>query len=229
MRFQRLSRRNRRRVTRAFAHAMLFLATVAVAGVGCQQVTITNPSGTCGTRAADVRAGYHVPAADDRWVPDCQGTLAREYWRVYSKDGVTGYIIPRPDGAPQLAAPCADSQHDLHPLVVRYALCSAADSAEKVDVINHIALSDALGVAHFLHRQLKFAISQDSLGIRPFPIPADIVDACALDGGTNSSDLESICQRERDRLRSGTDIGFSYTGPGASELVMKLNQLYGIF
>lgn len=108
-------------MTRVLAHSMLFLAMVVVpAGVGCRQVTITNSSGTCGTRSAGVRAGYHVPDDDDVWVPDCQNSLDREYWRVYSKDGVTGYVIPRPDGAPQLAIPCADSQHDLHPLVVRY-------------------------------------------------------------------------------------------------------------
>jgi hypothetical protein len=216
-------------VTRLRAHSTYCLATVVLTlGVGCGRPTIGNPSGTCGTRSGGGRAGYNVPDGDDVWVPDCQNPLAREYWRVYSRDGVAGYVIPRPDGAPQLATPCTDSQHDLHPLVVRYELCSGATSTEQVEIINHIDLSDALDITHFLHGQLKFVVSQDFLGIDPFPIPADIVDACVAGGGMNSSDLESICQRERDRLRSGIDIGYSYTGPGAAELVARLNLLYGI-
>lgn len=209
-------------------HHCCLATLVVIAGAGCGQSTIINPSGTCGTRPGEVRAGYHVPDKDDTWVPDCQNALAREYWRVYSKDGRTGYVVPRPDGAPQLMAPCADSQHELNPLVVRYQLCSAASRVEQVALINQIALSDALVVARFLHKQLKFAVTQNALGIQPFPISADIVDACALAEGKNSSDLEAICKRERDRLRSGIDIGFSYTGDGAGELVARLNQLYGI-
>ena len=181
-----------------------------------------------GTRSGGGRAGYNVPDQDDIWVPDCQNSLAREYWRVYSRDGVTAYVVPRPDGDPRLAIPCADSQHDLHPVVVRYDLCWAAGNTEQVEIINPIDLSDALDVTHFLHGQLKFVVSQDLLGIEPFPIPTDIVDACVVGGGMNSSDLESICQRERDRLRSGTEIGYSYTGPGAAELVARLNLLCGI-
>jgi len=207
--------------------AVLLTTALVASNVGCRP-RITNPSGSCGTRDDAGRAGYHVPADDDVWVPDCQNTLAREYWRVYSQDGLTGYVIPRPDGAPEFSTPCADPQHELHLLVVRYGLCSAAGSPEQANIINHIDLPDALHLTHFLHGQLKFVAAQDGSGIEPFPIPGDIVDACALGGAMNSSDLEAICQRERDRLQSGIDIGFSYTGPGAAELVMRLNQLYGI-
>ena len=97
-----------------------------------------------------------------------------------------------------------------------------------MDIINHIDLLAALSVTHFLHTQLKFAVTEDPLGVRPFPMPTDVIDACALGGEMNSLELEAICQRERERLRSGNDIGLSYTGAGAVELVARLNGLYGI-
>lgn len=59
-------------------------------------------------------------------------------------------------------------------------------------------------------------------------MPSDIVDVCEFEARLNPAEFEAICQRERDRLRTGNDIGFSYTGPGAVELVSRLNQLYGI-
>ena len=203
-------------------------AAVVLCAGGCGQLTFANPSGTCGTRSGGGRAGYQVPGPDDQWVPDCQNALLREYWRVFSQDGESAYVIPRPDGAPELSSPCTDANHDLHTVVVRYDLCSAAGSTEQVNTINHIELSDALRVIHFLHTQLKFVVTEDPLGIQPFPIPSDIIDACALGAGLNSSELEAICERERDRLRSGVDVGFSYTGPGGAELVTRLNELYGI-
>ena len=163
------------------------------------------------------------------WVPDCQNPLLREYWRIFSSDGVSAYVIPRPDGAPYLGAACADMQDDLHALVVRYDLCSAAASAEQVSTINHIDLSDALRITHFLHTQLKFvASSQYALSIQPFAIPTDIVDACALGGQSNSAELESICQNARDLIRNGLEVPAVYTEQSAGELAMRLNQLYGI-
>jgi hypothetical protein len=93
--------------------------------------------------------------------------------------------------------------------------------------VNDVALADALRVAHFLHGRLRFATTGGGLGITPYPLPSDIVDACALHGGS-SKELEALCQRERDRLASGTDLGFTYEGPGAVELVARLNELYGI-
>jgi hypothetical protein len=55
-----------------------------------------------------------------------------------------------------------------------------------------------------------------------------ILDACALPPKASSPELTQICERERERLRSGNDIGFSYEGPGAVELVKRLNDLYGV-
>ena len=123
---------------------------------------------------------------------------------------------------------CSDPQNDLRALLDRYQLCAAAQTPEQAAIVNHIELSDALRVTRFLHTQLKFTATEDALGIRPFPIPADIVDACVASGRVNSTELEAICQRERDRIHSGNDIGFAYTGVGALDLVLRLNELYGI-
>ena len=90
-------------VTRSADPLVCYLATMAFAvGTGCGQSDINNPTGMCGTRSDGARAGYHAPAENDIWVPDCQNPLAREYWRVFSQDGGTGYVIPRPDGTPEL-------------------------------------------------------------------------------------------------------------------------------
>jgi hypothetical protein len=97
-----------------------------------------------------------------------------------------------------------------------------------VDVINHIALPDALRITRFLHTQLRFVVTQDALGIQPYPIPSDIVDACALEGQANSTELEAICQSVRDEISSGIERQVAYTGPGGAELVVRLNELYGI-
>jgi hypothetical protein len=197
-------------------------------GGGCGKAGFANPSGACGTRSDGGRAGYQAPDAQDQWVPDCQNPLRREYWRVFSQDGASAYVIPRPDGAPELATPCANADHDLHPVVVRYQLCSAAESTEQVGIINHVDLTDALHVTHFLHSQLEFAATQDGRGIQPFAIPSDVLDACSLGGQPNSLELESICQSVRDAISSGIEMRGDYSGPGGAELVTRLNALYGI-
>ena len=161
-------------------------------------------------------------------MPDCKNLLLREYWRVFSQDGSGAYVIPRPDGAPYLSTPCADAQDELHATVVRYELCSAASTAEQVAIVNHIELSDALRITHFLHTQLRFVVTQDGIGIEPFPIPSDIVDACAVSGQPNPAELETICQGVRDEISGGIEGPVGYTGPGGAELVTRLNELYGI-
>jgi hypothetical protein len=160
-------------------------------------------------------------------VPDCQSALLREYWRTFTPDGTTAYVLPRPDGAPELQPVCLDSQSDLRNIVELYHLCSAANNSDEVAVVNHIQLGDALRITHFLHSQLKFVVTTDGIGIQPFPIPSDILDACALDAGASSQELQAICDRELDRVLTGSLVAFTYNGPGAVELVLRLNQLYG--
>jgi hypothetical protein len=101
-------------------------------------------------------------------------------------------------------------------------------SSQQVNLVNDMLPADALLLTRFMHQRLRFAIGPASNGITPSPIPTDIMDACGLHPQMNSADLTAICERERGRLRSGYDIGFSYQGPGAVELVARLNELYGI-
>jgi hypothetical protein len=187
---------------------------------------IANPTGTCAPPGDGSRAGYHS-AAGTTWLPDCGNALRREYWRVFAQTPDSAYVIPRPDGARELASACNDPGHELNGLAQSYALCRPASSGAEVERVNDILPADALAITHFMHGVLRFTMDA-GLGIAPHPLPSDIVDACALHPDTASADLRAICERERDRLESGHDIGFSYTGPGAVELVALLNELYGI-
>jgi len=186
---------------------------------------IANPSGSCKTSGDGSRAGYHS-AAGSTWLADCQNPLRREYWRVFAQSEDSAYVIPRPDGAKELAAVCSDPAHALNPLVEKYALCRSAEDGSAVSRVNDILPADALALTRFMHGALRFtSLGQ---GISPYPLPNDIVDACALHPDMASAELRFICERERDRLRSGHSIGFDYTGPGAIELTALLNELYGI-
>jgi hypothetical protein len=82
-------------------------------------------------------------------------------------------------------------------------------------------------ISRFLHERLKFVLGPQDIGIFPGLFRTDVVAACEL-RGNRSAELEAICARERKRLQAGTDEGFTYEGPGAVELVERLNELYGI-
>jgi len=185
--------------------------------------SIANPTGSCVAPDDGSRAGYNGPGP---WLPDCQSALLREYWRVFAASENGAYMLPRPDGAPGLGAPCLGPQHPLASIVQKYGLCSAAMGSEQVDKVNNMNVTDAFAVARYLESQLVFVATD--VTIEPFPIPVDIIDACALHASSNSAELTAMCQRESGRLKSGEDIGFTYTGPGAVELAARLNELYGI-
>jgi hypothetical protein len=187
---------------------------------------VDNPSGSCSPNGDGARTGYHDPG-DSKWLPDCKNPLAREYYRVFTQSSRSAYLIPRVDGSPALQPICADEAHALHPLVTKHLLCVSASGPSQVERVNDMLPADALAVAHFLHGTLRFSIGPGSTGISPSPFPSDILDACALPAKA-SPELAEICERERDRLRSGNDLGFSYEGPGAVELVTRLNDLYAI-
>jgi len=208
------------------ASGVRWLTALAMLAASCG-AEIANPTGSCEASGDGARAGYHS-AGDSTWLPDCQNALRREYWRVFAVSAASAYTIPRLDGEPRLQPPCVDASHPLARLVDQYGLCAAATNEEEVSRVNDIAPIDALTLTHFLHLQLRFTATDGGLGIDPFPIPADILDACGLHPDINSADLSALCERERDRLQSGIDIAFSYTGPGAPELVARLNELYGI-
>ena len=206
--------------------AALFPA-IALVACGCRP-DILNPSGSCTAPSGGGRAGYHVPGDDDVWLPDCANPLRREYWRVFAMSQTVAYTIPRMDGEPRLQPACADHTHPMAILVGRYGLCASATNQMEVTRVNNMAPVDALALTHFLHGQLVFHTTTAGLGIDPYPIPADVLDACGLHPSTNSPDLTTICTRERNRLQSGNDIGLAYTGAGGPELVDRLNELYGI-
>lgn len=214
--------------------ALAVLATPLFLAIACSGnskdparagLSVTNPTGTCTAPDDGSRAGYSSTTSDYVWLPDCNAPLSREYWRVFASSETSSAVLPRPDGAPQLAAPCSDSAHPLHALVGKYALCQPATS-ETIAIVNDILPADALAITHFLHTQLKFQTVPG--GIQPFAIPSDIIDACKLHPESNSPALVEMCQREQARIDSGKDVGFTYEGEGAAELVTRLNELYGI-
>jgi hypothetical protein len=197
---------------------------LALLAVACDRPSgVANPTGSCQPSGDGARAGYHAPGDSD-WLPDCQNPLRREYWRVFAQSSTSAYTIPRIDGDPRLQVVCADPAHALAPLTMRYPLCAAADSAEKVARVNDLAPADALALTHFLHGQLRFAAGSST--IDPFPMPTDIIDACKLH--PNSPELQAMCDREANRLQNGIDIAFPYDGPAAVELAARLNELYGV-
>ncbi len=50
---------------------LCFAATGLLMWPGCDGRDISNPSGACGTRPNEGRAGYQA-GSTDTWVPDCQ-------------------------------------------------------------------------------------------------------------------------------------------------------------
>ena len=190
-------------------------------------MNVENPTGDCVAPDSGARAGYHDPG-NTQWLPDCNNPLKREYWRVFATTAETAYIMPRPDGDPGLEAACTNREHPLYAIVQYYALCRPASSPEAVARINAIYPADALAVTHELHTKLRFEVTKDGVGIAPSPIPSDVIDACELRSNEDQPELAAICQREKERIETGQDIGFRYEGAGAEELVRRLNELYGI-
>lgn len=186
---------------------------------------VDNPSGTCVAPDDGARLGYHSPG-DDVWLPDCQKRPAREYWRIFARDAAHAYLVPRPDGAPELSAACTNPTHPLHLLVARYTLCTSASSPERVERVNSMSPVDALAVSRELHANLRFTQRADN--VSPFPLPSDVLGACELASPNGDPTFESLCARERERLASGNLIGFAYDGPAGAELARRLNELYGV-
>ena len=196
---------------------------------GSQTHGIVNPTGACVAPNSGAIAGYSVPGRGDVWLLDCENPLRRDYFHVYAQGSAEHcYIIPRPDGAPQLSDACEDSTHELHPLVENHALCGPASTTEAVARINDMTAEDALTIARYLHTRIRFEPSGlNGTGIAPFPLPPDVLDACSLHAATNSAALAAACDDERARQKSGIDIGYSYDAV-APELAALLNELYGI-
>lgn len=215
--------------------------TLSILGTGCSgassnseapeaassKFTVENPTGTCAAPDSGGRAGYHHPG-DSQWLPDCENPLAREYFRVFATKPDSAYLVPRPDGDVGLEQACTNERHPLHDVVIRHALCQPASTPAEVERANSLRPGDALAIAHELHASLRFMATDEGVGITPFPIPSDIVDACNLHSNADIPELDAICRREEERLRSGNEVAFSYVGPGGVALAKRLNELYAI-
>jgi len=194
-----------------------------------------NPSGSCTAMGDGSRLFDHYPGPDSTYLPDCQLTLPREYYRVFTVPDGTAYMIPRPDGNPDLYDPCADPNHELAAIVARYELCGFASSSsddpeeESVILANAMDPADALAVAHYLHERLVFRPAAGQ-GVNPGVFGSDILDACKMDEAFRNGVLAERCDFEILAEQSGgrMPIGFFYEGEQARVLADKMNELYGI-
>jgi hypothetical protein len=217
------------------------LASLLVVVTAALSAAQPNPSGDCAVSSDGSRLPYHY-AANAVWLPDCRNPLRREYWRVFLRptDTSSASVIPRPDGAPGLGAICSDPTHELRPLVDKYPLCQPAATQEQVRIVNAMVPFDALQITHFLHRQLKFAAVHTTIpapgggtarwsAVRPYPIPSDIADACALKKSTGSATFHEKCRSIMDNLKIGLWRSEPvWIGDEAEELASRLNEIYGV-
>lgn len=175
----------------------------------------------CAAPGDGARVAYNGPFV---WIPDCTNPLRREYWRVGQAGDAIGFTLPRVDFAPDMRALCTEST-ELVPVLEHYGLCPEPTNASP-SVVNAMLIPDALRVTHALHLRLRFAVVDGGTpGISPYPMPSDVLDACAL---RDAGPMEEICSFWRQRVVDGQALGIQYTGPGADELARRLNELYGI-
>ncbi|HEX2730259.1 MAG TPA: hypothetical protein VHM70_01590, partial [Polyangiaceae bacterium] len=195
---------------------------------GPSRPNVANPSGDCVPADDGGRAGDHAPDPSDKYLPDCQLDLAREYYRVFEKVDGTAYMIPRPDGNPELLEPCADPSNPLHDLTQRYPICESATSSEATNAINRMTPTDALELARFLHDRLVFYVND--AGVVPYPFAADVLAACEANEDLRTNTLKERCAFEVEAAKSGVrdDRAWTHTGVAGAALADALNELYGI-
>ncbi len=170
------------------------------------------------------RWGYHAPG-ESKWLRDKSAGVAIEYYRVFQEPNGTAYMIPRPDGNPDLFAICSNPAHALRPTLDRYGLCNATPSPE---VVNAMAPADALAIAHHLHEALVFIAEQGA--VTPYVPPDDILALCNTDEVFRTTILAERCTFERAAAKSGsrTEQGWSFTPAQALQTAMRMNTRYGI-
>jgi hypothetical protein len=185
---------------------------------------VANPTGGCKPTIYETGGGDHAdqPFA---YFPDCQNPLRREYWHVYATSATDAATVPRLDGERRLAPACGDPAHPLAAIVKKYRLCQEA-TEQDLATVNHMLLADALTLTHALHQSLRFAQTEDGKRIDPYAYSDDILAACALHPDDSPAAFTELCEREQ-RLQAAP-IAVTYEGPGAAELVVRLNELYGI-
>lgn len=197
--------------------------------LSCQTTTspnIQNPSGDCETSDNGARTCYHAPMETDIYLPDCENTLNREYWRVFASDENSAYIIPRPDGMGLLYDLCDET--DIGFVMNEYGLCLETLGANEVEQINNIPLTDALTITHVLHQQLFFTVD-DNDQISPWAPPNDILEAC-LYSDDNDSVVSAYCETALEYYNDGDcpSIAFSPSAEEAPIIAVRLNTIYGL-
>eukprot|EP00579_Thalassiosira_antarctica_P032606 CAMPEP_0202002176 /NCGR_PEP_ID=MMETSP0905-20130828/8078_1 /ASSEMBLY_ACC=CAM_ASM_000554 /TAXON_ID=420261 /ORGANISM="Thalassiosira antarctica, Strain CCMP982" /LENGTH=219 /DNA_ID=CAMNT_0048559005 /DNA_START=19 /DNA_END=675 /DNA_ORIENTATION=+ len=190
--------------------------------------SITNPSGTCGvdnSEGAGDRPGYHSPSPGTTYVPNCNNSPKREYWRVFVGSGgdiSSTYIIPRPDEKGVEYGFCGEGD-DLSELFERNSLCETTD----VEKINNIPLDEALRITNALHGKLVFVAESWSLGdrvewsISPWAPEDDILEICDKEMTADANAL-GYCGRIRSRC-DGVEIGIEPSEAAVKAVVPLLN------
>lgn len=183
-------------------------------------------SGDCADGDNGARTCYHAPVQTDTYLPDCNNTLAREYWRVFSANEDSAYIIPRPDGMGLSYDLCDDSEVGV--LMETYGLCTSTLGADEVEVINNIPPTDALRITHRLHEQLFFSVDENDM-ITPWIPPNDMIDVCGM-SDNNDAQVESFCSMVQEYYGEGECSGIAFF-PAPEEAVFiaaRANTLYGL-
>jgi hypothetical protein len=207
------------------------ILTILSIPIACEETTpnVANPSGDCETTEDGSRSCYHAPMNTDVYLPDCNNTLEREYWRVFAMDQNSAYIIPRPDGMGLFYDLCDDSEIGI--LMDTYKLCRETLRATDIDLINNIPPDDALLIANALHENLFFTVD-DNGGLNPWAPPNDIVDVCNM-SSDNDSVIESFCETaleyyDNDSGEDCPNVVFLLSSEEAQVLAGRLNTLYGL-
>lgn len=186
---------------------------------------VENPTGEC-DKGDGSRACYHSPEATDTYIPICDGSVAREMWRIFVQSSGDAYMIPRPDGAGIDAGICDGADAELAAAFERSGLCEeVADPA----VVNAMALEDAIVVSVALHQRLTFTAVDDGDGIgwiSPWPPDDDMAAVCNT-YADEFKDLAGICDIFQP-AESGEclDEGYVLSYDEASRFAEKLNLLY---
>ncbi len=189
----------------------------ALAGCGMLSSAVVNPTGVCMPDTDGSRECYSVADDAATYLPDCDGPLKREYWRVYAESEQLAYVIPRPDGMGLEFEICGGGD-ELAELFERNGLCTESGDP---NVLNHMRAVDALAITHALHERLRFRAVpySDEWGTIPWAPPDDIAAACEM-GLLDDGDLcefYSTC----------STLAMIYDEDQAYLLASAMNALYG--
>jgi hypothetical protein len=198
---------------RTLALALLAALIGACGGPARKSAPPTVDSPTPAAHADQPCSPERIGEGDQAYLRDCAPVLAREYYVVaINFDFVS--VIPQPVRTQALLALCADATGPGEE-AARRGWCSN-DLQEK-----SMTIDDAIAMARFLHRHLRFVAN--GRGIEPSPNPVDIVDACV--DVDPSSDLGNACEAYGPHKFENV---YRPSAAGAVAMAAALNELYGI-